>query len=323
MIWDADRSRRWLGPVVDLAGSKGYENLEMLLLLAGLKPAVKLEDLTTEARLNAMRVAADNGLAVREVTQTNAPSTKERGLGEDSRVLTTLFLARDTAVVERLVMADAAQRQGGSSRVAAIFDSGRLLGYPDCCVRFFAELPTQTDRSALDEYLHSGRATPCQNIRYVETEEPLMNIFPPDVSPVTWFPCSFQCEAATRYALKVLDALKGKASKGIREMRRRLSGLTLVSGRFTFVHLGRVTQKGDWFDYEEVSDALSFSTESVLVESTVVAEFRREVSQVFAAYRRFRITPDGVMLDGPGGRLTGRPRKCWLLLGSGLRTRFE
>jgi len=294
---------------------------ELALVARGSKPAAKLEDLDPNAAARAVAVAQAWGLVTSVLDQSGTPRLVERDLAlQFSGEPVTLFASSECLLVETLVEADRRQRMGGPLRKPSIEISGHLLGYPECCRRFFADLPTQDDGAVLGAYIHSGQATRCERIVVQDAPDPYLNFFPPLVSPVTWFPCSFTCSVSSEQAAEVVDAIRegrlGELSRSIRT--EYLEGLTLAFRRFLFVQLLACELKDGWYEYGYVADALCYTRQESLLQSEAVQAFRREVTSVFSSFRRFRVVEDGIVLqDAAGAELGGMLREPALLLRSG------
>ena len=290
--WHDIESINMTGEVTDWPEFKLAKHVETSLFFAGLKPALKLEDLGPVAVSVLRAVAAAKGVEVAVVGQDGAPTTEERDLAPSRVSRHTLFLARDNEALWDLLDAETAQRKGGAGRSQAIEQSGLALGYPECCAHFFAGLDRQDDSAVLDAYLHSAARH--------ETSDPLLNIFPPLASPVTWYPCSFQCEATLDLARRSLSVLRG-GDEPPSSLTDRLSGLVVAFERFLFVQFHGSTAEDGWFEYEAVSDALSCAREEPLLQSPALGDFRKTVGKVAASSNRVRATSDGLEFKSAKG----------------------
>jgi len=290
---------------------RGAQNVELRLFLLGRKPAVKLEDLGREELARYEELARTGGFAASTLLQTG-PHPESRDLGtDDSGRVQTLFLGRDEAWIEELLESEALERRGGRggrTRSGAIMRSGRLLGYPDCCASFFARLQRQSDSFVLGSYrAGAGPAAAAPGgVAFIEALHPLLNMFPPMVSPVTWFPCSFSCAGSLSLATDRFAALQADEPHRAEEMRQGLSGLTLVFERFLFVHLHDVSFSRGRYEYSRVSDALSFTGERALTGSPAISAFRDRVTSLFAAHERARFAGSDITLEGSAGSAAGR-----------------
>ncbi len=287
---------RWLddsperGQVADWTGT-AVANLELLLFELGHKPAVKVEDqgLAEVARLRAM--ANREGAFIDVVERDSGPTAEARDMhsGEGARSF-QVFLSNTASAIPLLIEMERRERRGGTQRLKAIARSGEILGYPACCVRSFATLPRQDDAALVEAYREqSGDFPECH---------PIFNIFPPMVSPVTWYPCSLSCANTAAQAdasLAVLQKHGGHHAERV----SRLQGVTIVFSRFLFAHLHDAHRRDDWIDYGEVSDALSWTTDPLFVEAEPLSSFRREVTELLGG---------GCALKISDGRIVVRPR---------------
>lgn len=280
---------------------KESEDIELLLLKVGAKPAVKLEDLDACSLARLTADAQSAGLAFRAVAQRHGPQPASRGLADPTAgVPHTLYAARQPEVLSQLVQAEAEERLGGRGRRQAQLKSGELLGYPECCRRFFAGLERQDDHFVLQHYQRdsSGSGPP-------SAASPYLNIFPPLVSPVTWFPCSFSCEASVKVAESRMPLLRKECPPRAELLPSALPGVVVAFDRFAFVLLHEPRRQNGWLHYSSVSDALSFSGAPGLVGSTQARAFRSNVTAPFGQAEAVRITGDAIELGtaGAAGRV--------------------
>lgn len=298
MEWQGADAAAMTGEVTDWPEFKLAKHLETSLFFAGAKPALKLEDLGPVAVSVLRAVASAKGVQVAVVGQDGAPTPESRDMAVFANARHTLFLAWDNEALWDLLSADTAQRRGGTARAAAIERSGLVLGYPECCARFFACLDRQDDSAVIGAYLESSARH--------HAVDPLLNIFPPLVSPVTWYPCSFRCEASLDLARRSLVALEG-GDEPPANLRSRLSGLVVAFERFLFLQFHGRSGDDGWFDYDAVSDALSSAREEALLKSMKLADFRRLVGQVAASFSGVRPGREGLEFrSADGGCVEGR-----------------
>ena len=294
-----------LWPCLQRAG-----NLELTLFLEGLKPAVKLEDLTSAELTRHEQQAVELGLSASTLMQTG-PTPQSRNLGDDgSGSSHTLFLARQGRHVMELMDMERLERRGGAGRAQAIYRSGRLLGYPDCCARAFCVLPRQDDTAVMAAYAQRGSGIPpafAKDIVFVQASHPFLNMFPPMVSPVTWFPCTFECPSCQALAETQAVPLSRLQPDWSAEMAAGLPGFTLVFDRFLFLHFQDCEVDGKWLRFERVSDALSFAGDKALCESRSLSRFRSDVAAVVAGHTALRLDGETITLrDDRKRELQGR-----------------
>ncbi len=266
------------GPVAHYLDEIGNDSIEVMLFFLGLKPAVKVEDQRPDDVATLSRLASGLGAAFEVVERTTGPTTAERDMVADSNRTLQVFLARDPAGIPMLMEMERRERRGGSQRRRAIARSGALLGYPDCCVRFFLTLSRQDDDHVIAEYRKQGPFAPT---------DALFNIFPPMVSPLTWYPCSFHCQASRRQVGEALARME-MLSPG-RPRDELLEGVTLVFGRFLFVHLRGVVFDGDWIRYGEASDALSFTADPLFSQAEPLQTFRQQLTECLGSANALKV----------------------------------
>jgi hypothetical protein len=267
------------GPVAHYLPQSGETNVEVMLFFMGLKPALKVEDQRPEEVAALTRLAHGLGAAIEVLERTTGPTTAQRDMVADDKRTMQVFLARDPAAIPLLLEMERRERRGGSQRRRAIARSGDLLGYPPCCVRFFLTLEQQDDDHVIAEYRKQGP--------FAQTDA-LFNIFPPMVSPLTWYPCSFHCQASRAKVGEALARLHMLSPSGM-ERDEILRGVTLVFGRFLFVHLRHAHFDGEWICYSEVSDALSFTADPLFVDAPPLVGFRQQLTERLGAGRALRL----------------------------------
>jgi hypothetical protein len=276
-------------------------HVEAALFARGLKPALKLEDLTpAEARLWEKRaeMLGNPARAIRD--QRTLPSPESRllaGRKASARPPITLLLGRTPEILATLLTAEDAQSTSGAARAEAIRCAGRLLGYPDCCTSTFSRLPRQDDPQVIAAYSTPGNRE--GSIRFLTARSALLNFFPPLASPVTWYPCSFACDSSRAVAAEALETLSREQADTLREF---LSGIVLAFDRFRFVHLHRARRDGNLVRYESVSDALSaHAPPMALARSARLRAFRRFVTRRFAMGREVLLEGDRLIIRSQAG----------------------
>ncbi len=269
------------------------ENLELLLFTLGHKPAVKVEDQDSNRVDELCSMASRGGFFFEAIARDSGPTPEERDMnsGQGSS-LSQVFLSRDEAAIPLLIEMERLERRGGNQRRKAIIRSGEILGYPSCCVSAFANLRRQDDEAVLDTYRASlGPAIDAA---------PIFNIFPPMVSPITWYPCSFQCSASLAQAGEVATEMQALDKKLTAQL-AHLEGITLVFERFLFVHLHGATKVEGKLEYRAASDTLSWTRDPLFVESSRLWAFRRNVTEQLASAGSLRLERGGIELQSQGG----------------------
>jgi hypothetical protein len=284
--WQGEASRG--GTIADHRDSVA-DNLELLLFTLGHKPAVKVEDQGPEGVEELRTLAQKGGFHFEAIARDSGPTPEERDMdsGGGER-LSQVFISREEPAIALLVEMERRERSSGNQRREAIVRSGELLGYPPCCVRFFAGLKRQDDEAVLEAY----RKNPGLALH----ASPIFNIFPPLASPVTWYPCSFHCAASMARA-GTMAADMQMLGKGLTASLDHLAGITLVFERFLFVHLHGACRSEGWVKYGSVSDALSWTRDPLFVESERLKVFRQNVTQHLAAARCLRVHGDAIELQ--------------------------
>ena len=271
------------------------DHLEWALLLSGHKPALKLEDRTQSEVGRWWDAAAANRFSVAVVKRLSGPRPERRNLSSaEGKRRFDVFVAPRKSIVDELADLARKERASGDARSKAIIRSGELLGYPSCCAEFMAGLPRQDDDTVMSAYRQRAAGV-------VSLPSPLLNIFPPLVSPVTWYPCSLHCSATLEYANRVQTE-----TEILEPAIASLAGLTLVFGRFLFVHLVNAQLQDGWWLYEGVADALSFASEAVVLDSQHIRSFRHQVTNCFAQGSACGIEGDSVRVRLPQNEATGK-----------------
>ena len=130
---------------------------------------------------------------------------------------------------------------------------------------------------------------------------PLLNFFPPLVSPVNWFPCSLSCDVSSEVAQRRMDLLLDQQPGRVQAILDALPGVTLAFDRFAFVHLYGPRREDEWLHYSSVSDALSFSTAPGVADSVLARSFRRNVTVPLARAGAVRVSGDAIALRAAAG----------------------
>jgi hypothetical protein len=314
MLMERTRLVEWLGfepspgpevPVLEYDVLKRVRDLELSLLFLGVKPAAKLEDLDYADAWRMAEESISHGLSVSIVRQDVGPTPEQRGLAcRSGRGVFTLYVSKDGDAVFKLADLDREQKGSGRRRKDAILRSGLLLGYPDCCARFFAALDRQDDARVMAAY--RSTAGPHNGIAQLAASGPLLNVFPPLASPVTWYPCSFACKAAAAAAERAMVLLEEGVPERAAAIRDALAGVTLVFDRFRFVHFAGASMEGDTLACRGVADALSFTDAPRFTGSDPLVDFRVEVTSRLSGCDAVRFEKDAVVAlcgDREVGRL--------------------
>lgn len=186
----------------------GWRYQEIAALQKGLRRVILVERASTESLARLSRLWRRHGLRSR-------PLKAGEGKG---------------------VMAYAQERWGDeferASRVRDVAARGRLLGYPECCIKF--HLAQKGDVDPLRTYRRShGR------FHY------LLNNIAGDVRLVSHFPCSYNCGESVKLARKVLAAVRKEHGDGVAD--------DIVE---VLKHKG-VYYKGVYFSFKELDEPFS------------------------------------------------------------------
>lgn len=193
---------------------------ELLALLAGLKPAVRVTAAPDGAAAVIARYRA-RGLAV-------VPAAEPVILG--GRPTAILYVARAEADAALVRDAEAPVLPGhaGSGRSArdAHLEVGRRLGFPRCCVEAFCarvergvdRLPGPGPRGLAEDYVAARDA-------WVARPDARINnlLFAVRMKFVSFYPCRYDCAVAARYAQAVHDAIAHAQPDAARAIRDALS----------------------------------------------------------------------------------------------------
>ncbi|MCB9572040.1 MAG: DUF483 domain-containing protein [Kofleriaceae bacterium] len=167
--------------------------LELWSFRAGAKPVVFL---TVDAEREAAVRAAFGGAHVERRERRVEIATQDRWIDDRGRgrPVVELYVARDPVLARR-----AAALQADADPSHHLRELGDLLGYPTCCVDAFAR---QADRAhnTLNRYLAASRTAPGD----APWPWPLNELH---VRLIPFYPCSYRCPAALRFAVATVAAL--------------------------------------------------------------------------------------------------------------------
>ena len=177
---------------------RGFKRAEIAMLLCGIKPVVKFEDIPTAAASAFVARYGD-----RFVLSVSAPYRKDYLLlrssptvATDKSALVTIYAALDDRGLEL-----AALERSDPTNVAA---AGQLLSIPTCCTQAFA---ADAQRARVDEETVNDDAT-ARLLRSVAdgTGHPALDPLS-DLELLGFYPCSLRCDAAIARASEVLAAI--------------------------------------------------------------------------------------------------------------------
>lgn len=259
-------------------------DLELFTLAAGLRPLAKKEGLHADLlAAQADRLAAE-GISILRA-----------GTG-------AAYAGRDPEALRRAVELDETEvssREPGRRR-AAILELGRLLGYPPCCARAFANLERQDD-----EHVAAALLGP-------EPPERLpweLQFLPPVDSLVLHYPCSLDCAASLDLARRTLAALEAESPGSAARRRDALARIVVASGRFEFLVADTGVREKDRLQYRGLRSARDFHPQV-------------PVAPAFEAFAQ-GLPTEGVLEVGPGEiRLLGTDGQVQASVASGVRPRI-
>ncbi|MCX4243662.1 DUF483 domain-containing protein [Paraliomyxa miuraensis] len=165
--------------------------LELAALRAGVKPVAFLT--LRPADEAAVRDAAA-GYAVERRERRVLVEAQDRWIDDRTRgePRVELYISADPAAAAR-----AAHLQADGDPSRSIGELGRLMGYPDCCVRAFASLDDRSNNSR-NRHWTAARTTEAGAWPWE-----LNNLF---VAVIPFFPCSYRCSGALAHARATLVA---------------------------------------------------------------------------------------------------------------------
>jgi hypothetical protein len=214
-----------MGAVVGAAADAEVVDTEMLALLEGLKPALRITAPPGEAERVTRRFRA-RGLAVLSASS---------AVPIDGRVSAILYVARATR--EAAALRDAEARvlpghlRGEYAAPEAHRELGRRLGFPRCCVDAFCDrVERGVDRLAggprglAEDYVAAREA-------WVERPDPRINnlLFSARLKLVSFYPCRYDCAVALRFAAAVHDALQRRAPEAAERLLGALSRHVVIA----------------------------------------------------------------------------------------------
>lgn len=276
--------------LVQMAGDAAAR--ELVELDAGLRSLVKLERAT---RALAEEVADDRrarGYLARVYVGPPGPG------GSAPRAIA--FVARDASVLEEAIRIEEGLVRPRSERAADVLSMGRLLGYPDCCVRAFADHPEQNDATwfARLSRMHEGSLLPEQNWASAE-----LRLF-------SHFPCGPRCEATLAHARRSLKALF-EVSPGYASMlERALRSVAIVMAVDRSVLLeepetaGALSEAGVSYAYGRVWSPARLGMDNSHASAPEQRAFELEIVDLLAEGDRVLRTPHALSVY-LGSRLLG------------------
>ncbi|GEM_PF-705611 len=140
---------------------------------------------------------------------------------------------------------------------------GKLLGYPECCVRFFAENAGAVKDD--DDYVRLA-------LRHSSVRHAELNILPRyfDVTLLSHFPCSFDCSTSLQLATRYLETIR-KHSYGLAEHVMNTLRKPAILTRQDGVHLlFQERQEGNFLRFEDVASTVTNSFHHQLAQAKII-----------------------------------------------------
>jgi hypothetical protein len=209
------------------------DDLELFTVVSGLRPMAKKEGPLADAL-----AAAPERLAAAGLDWVRAANG-------------VLFAGRDRAALARAAGLETTEvtSRDPATRRAAIVELGRLLGYPECCVRAFADLPVQDDVHVCAALLapEPPQALPWE-----------LQFLPPLDSLVLHYPCRLDCASSLGLARRTAAALETAAPGSVEARRRSLARVVVAAGRFEFLVAGEARLDDGVVAYRGLRSARDF-----------------------------------------------------------------
>ncbi len=187
----------------------------ILGVLHGLKPVSKLEHITLKEARSLIPQLEYMGLTARIPDQRfmlDASGTEFRRSSKGSEgEYVYLFVSKDAGKLEEAVEATTQEHKGKGNRADAVRKLGALLGYPRCCTEAFGRERDYANDKQMNMVIRGrtrGRLSPYLN-----------NLVSP-FSLVPFFPCTYNCMNAGRFAKDMLDIV----SEGDDERKYKIMG---------------------------------------------------------------------------------------------------
>lgn len=197
---------------------RDFKSAELAMLAANLKPVVKFEDIPLEL---AGRFARRHGAHYRVVVGPQyfkdylllRSSPADRTASDRrTRALVCIYASRDDSA-RKLMELEQSDREN-------VFETGKLLGFPSCCIEAFA---ADFERSRNDQDALNDEA--CRRLAATATTDRPGH---PALNPLSnhellgFYACDMRCEAATAYARRTAAALARVRRQHLVDAQRRL-----------------------------------------------------------------------------------------------------
>lgn len=179
------------------------KSLDIIYVLDGIKPVSRLlidEDNKTLLDFldkKGLHYALSDSKIIKHVDQTRAFTDKGiRVSSDDERKGSHLiYISKDKKLTEKAKSLESENNQ---------FELGKILGYPSCCAKFFDKHFDESSRRSMDLVLRTFSES--KGFNFLWQNNFCLRGF--DISLISHFPCSFNCEKSKQIASKNLEVIK-------------------------------------------------------------------------------------------------------------------
>jgi hypothetical protein len=105
------------------------------------------------------------------------------------------------------------------------YELGRLLGYPQCCCKFFEKNIKEASKGTNDYSIFSLKESEGSNFSWLNNN--LLRVF--DISLLSHFPCTFDCKESKKIAEENFKAISEEDNKLSKKIKNTLSSLVIYS----------------------------------------------------------------------------------------------
>lgn len=147
---------------------------------------------------------------------------------------------------------------------------GKLLGYPECCTKFFTENKDKVQDD--DDYVRLA-------LKHSRMKHAELNVLPRyfDVTLLSHFPCSFDCQASLQLAIRYLETIR-KNSYGLAEYVLNTLRKPVILTEQDGVHLlFHEQQEGNFLRFGEVASTVTNNFHHQLAQAKVINKDHRHL----------------------------------------------
>ncbi len=214
---------------------RGFKPAELTMVVADLKPVVKLEDIPIEqARRFAARTSAGRKVLIGEAYRKDYLLLRSDPCSpDDPNALVCVFVSAGDQAAELAKLENTAREDAQAA--------GQLLGFPKCCVDAFC---ADFERSRVDQDTINDDA-----VRRMLAEAAPPTFAPWKLNPLAdgellgFFPCRANCPEALQRADRVIAAMEGLRPDELERIHRRLNRPALF-WRLPFFAVARGVWRG-------------------------------------------------------------------------------